>query len=339
MLRKIFVAILLFVAFILGNFIAQVEAATLAQNVKGNLKISMLDIGHGDAILIQTGKQTILIDTALTKMHDILVQDLEKFSVTKIDKLILTHPHADHIGGAKMLLNPTQEELATYPYLKKISVAEVYDNDVAYTSKLYRNFMKAINKKGTPCQSLKTGDTLDFGNGVKFTVLNPTAEFVETINAKNFDKNDRQYNINNGSIVGKLTYKNFSMMFTGDCEKESEAKILANNNAENLKCDILKSGHHGIGTSSTKDFVATINPSVVLISTPDKKKNDVRVGNPNARILKYCLKCAGKENIFCTRFNGIITVTSDGENFSVTPEKKEDWVDKWIAHKKALKKK
>ncbi len=337
MLKKFLLAAFLSVAFILG--VTQAEAATLAQNVKGDLKISMLDIGHGDAILIQTGKQTILIDTAKIDQNANLIKGLEKFSVTRIDKLILTHPHSDHIGGAKMLLDPTQEELATYPYLQKISVGEFYDNGVLYTSKVYRRLMKTINKKGISPQSLKTGDTLDFGNGVNFKVIWPTSEFVETINGKAYDKEDRQYRMNNVSIVGKLTYKDFSMMFTGDCEKESEAKILASNNAENLKCDVLKSGHHGTGTSSSKEFVTTINPSAVLISTEDRMAKGVRTGNPNARILKYYLKCASKENIFCTRFNGIITVTSDGKNFSVAPEKKGDWVDKWIAHKKELKKK
>lgn len=339
MLKKLLLAVFLSVSFIICGFAGQIEAATLAQNVRGDLKIAMFDIGHGDAILIQTGAQTILIDTAMPDMNGVLVKDLEKFAVTRIDKLILTHPHSDHIGGAKILLSPTQEELAAYPYLGKISVAEVYDNGVAHTSKLYRNFMKAINKKGTPRQSLKAGDTLDFGNGVKFKVLNPTAAFVETVNAKNYDKDNVEYSINNGSIVGKLTYKNFSIMLTGDCVKESEAKILASNSAKDLKCDVLKSGHHGARNASAKEFVTTIAPSVVLISTPDKMENNVRIGNPNIRVLQNYLACADKQNIFCTRFNGIITVTSDGQNFSVTPEKKEDWVDKWIAHKKILLKK
>ena len=310
-----------------------------AQDVKGDLKISMLNIGHGDSIVIQTKKQTILIDTGKHDEHARFVRELEKLSVTKIDKLIFTHPHIDHIGGARMLISPNEKELTAYPYLKKISVEKVYDNGIAYTSKLYRNYMKTINAKGIPRQSLKTGDTLDFGNGVKFKVLSPTAEFVTTVNGKTFDKSDREHNINNGSIVGKLTYKNFSMMFTGDCEKESEAKIVANNNAKDLKCDVLKAGHHGIGTSSTKEFVKTINPSVVLISASNKKENNVLVGNPNARVLKNYLAYVDKENVFCTRFNGTITVTSDGKNFSVTPEKEEVWAEKWIAHKKTLKKK
>ena len=336
LLKKFLLAAFLSVAFMLG--VTQAEAATLSQNVKGDLKITMLNVGHADAILIQTGKQTILIDTATAEIRGVVIKELEKLSVTKIDKLILTHPHADHIGGAKMLLDPVEKEVAKYPYLKKISIGKVYDNGVVHTSKPYRRYMTSINEKGIAHQSLKTGDILDFGNGVKFKVLFPTAKYVETVNADPLKK-DGEYKMNNGSIVGKLTYKNFSMMFTGDCEKESEAKILASNNARDLKCDVLKSGHHGVGTSSTKEFVKAINPSAVLISTADKIENNVRTGHPGVGVLRSYLQCVNQKNIFCTRFNGVITVTSDGQNFSVTPEKKEDWVDKWIAHKQNLAKK
>ena len=332
MLKKIFCMMLLLVACIAGGCNAQAE---VKQNVKGDLKISMFNIGHGDAILIRTGKQTILIDSAKNDKHAEFVRELEKFSVTKIDKLILTHPHIDHIGGAKMLIAPNQAELEAYPYLKKISVAAVYDNGVAHTSKTYKNYLKTVQAKKLPHQSLKVGDTLDFGNGVKFKVLNPTAEFVTTVNGTQIDPKNREYNLNNGSIVGKLTYKKFSMMFTGDCEKESEAKILANNKVEDLKCDVLKSGHHGLATSSTKNFVNAIKPSYVLISAPHQEKDNVPAGAPALRVLgNYLAAGVDKKNIFCTRFNGTITVTSDGKNFSVESQKKEDWVDKWTALKK-----
>ena len=94
--------------------------------------------------------------------------------------------------------------------------------------------MKAIDAKGITHQSLKVGDTLDFGNSVKFNVLYPTPELVSAVNGG--QKSDP----NNESVVGKLTYKKFSMMFTGDAEKEVEAALLANNKTKDLKCDVLK---------------------------------------------------------------------------------------------------
>ena len=336
MLKRIFLTVLAATILIFSGCAMQSEAA----KVDGDLKISMLNIGHGDAILVRTGKQTILIDSANVTKHAELVRELEKLFVTKIDKLILTHPHIDHIGGAKMLMNPSKKELKDFPYLKKISVAKIYDNGIAYTSKTYQRYMETARNKKIPREALKAGDSLDFGNGVKFKVISPPAEFVDFINAGNYDKKDRANRMNNTSIVGKLTYKNFSMMFTGDCEKESEAKILANNKEKDLKCDVLKSGHHGINTSSRKEFVAAVNPSCVLISAGHSEKNGVVAGFPQLKVLqKYLAAGVETKNIYCTRFNGTITLTSDGQNFSIESETKEDWVNKWMAHLKEIQKK
>ena len=312
----------------------QAEAAP-AQVVNGDLKISMLDVGQGDAILIQTKKQTILIDTSDTDERDLLVNELEKLSVTKIDKLILTHPHADHIGNAKVLIKPSKKEINANPYLEKISVAEVYDNGIVSTSPLYKSYTKAIENVGITLTALKVGDTLDFGGGVKFNVLYPLPDIVKAVNA-----GDEKSDPNNESIVGKLTYKKFSMMFTGDAERKVESEIWADNDEKDLKCDILKAGHHGSYTASTENFLRTVKPSYVLISAgPDEERRNT-YGHPHLEPLEnYLAQGIDKKNIFCTRWNGTITVISDGKNFSVKPEKSEDWIDKWIAQKKKEKKK
>ena len=313
---------------------SQAEAAPV-QNVNGDLRISMLNVGQGDAILIQTKKQNILIDTSDTDERDLLVSELEKLSVTRIDKLILSHPHADHIGSAKALINPSAKEQKANPYLEKISVSEVYDNGIAASSPLYKSYMKAVDAKGIAYHSLKTGDTLDFGGGVKFSVLYPTPEVVNAVNNGGW-KSDP----NNESVVGKLTYKKFSMMFTGDAEKQVESEILSNNKTADLKCDVLKSGHHGSYTASTKNFVAAVNPSVVVISAgPDEERRNT-YDHPHLKPLEnYLAQGIDKKNIFCTRWNGTITIISDGQNFSVAPEEKGDWLEKWIAQKKKEHKK
>jgi len=344
-MKKILTAVLLLATMIFGGCggqskeepkgetqaVAKEETqAEAAKDVKGDLKISMLDVGQGDAILIQTGKQNVLIDTSDTDERDLLVSELEKLSVTKIDKLILTHPHADHIGSAKALINPSKKELNANPYLKKISVAEVYDNGIASTSPLYKSYMKAIDAKKISHHSLKAGDTLDFGNSVKFNVLFPTEEVV-----KNVNDDGQKSDPNNESVVGKLTYKKFSMMFTGDAEKEAENEILAKNKAKDLKCDVLKSGHHGSYTASTKKFVAAVNPSYVLISCGPEEERRNTYGHPHLEPLEnYLAQGIDEKNILCTRWNGTITVTSDGKTFSVKAEDNEDWVDKWITKKK-----
>ena len=338
MIKKIFLTIIMLATFIFSGCLSQAEVdggahIAAAQN-KGDLKISMLNINYGESILIQTRKQTILIDTGNTKNHDLIVKELEKLAVTKIDKLIITHPHSDHMGGAQMLIAPSEKQLAAFPYLEKISVGEVYDNGVAFASNVYKNYLKALQTKGLTVHSLKAGDTLDFGGGVKFNVLFPTEDFVNFVNNNEIANDDKEHNINNGSIVGKLTYKNFSMMFTGDCERASEAKILAGNDAKELKCDVIKVPHHGSTTSSTKNFVEAVNPTYVLISSGMKANDTAGKGHPYLRPLQtYLAAGVDKNNIYCTRFNGTITLTSDGKNISVAVENKEDWLDKWIALK------
>ena len=351
-MKKIFLTVIMLATFILSGCGGQATDETQSESqakaetkteskteatstVKGDLKISMLDVGQGDAILIQTGKQNVLIDTSDTDERELLVSELEKLNVTKIDKLILTHPHADHIGSAKVLINPSKKELTANPYLEKISVAEVYDNGIASSSPIYKSYTKAAADKGIKCTALKVGDTLDFGNSVKFKVLYPLPDVVKAVNDGK-EKSDP----NNESIVGKLTYKKFSMMFTGDAERKVESEIWADNDAKELKCDILKAGHHGSYTASTENFVKTVAPSYVLISCGPEEERRNTYGHPHLEPLQnYLAEGIDKNHIFCTRWNGTITVVSDGKNFSVTPERKEDWLDKWIAQKKKDKKK
>ena len=337
-MKKIFLTLLLPLLFVLSG--CNTQAAMGNKNLSGiedDLAISMLNIGHGDSILIETPQQTILIDTADASEHAKLVRELEKFSVTKIDKLILTHPHVDHIGGARMLIKPTEKHLTEFPYLKEISVAEVYDNGIPFTSAAYRNYLGAVESTKIKRHSLKIGDTLDFGGGVKFKVLWPPKNFVDEMNAGKADKDDKDYKMNNSSIVGRLTYGNFSMMFTGDCEKESETKVVENNDAKDLKCNVLKAGHHGSRTSSTVKFLRAVDPEYVLISAGNKEDKGNAHGSPHLRPLeKFLAQGIDPKNIFCTRWNGTITVTSDGNNFSVTPETQHDWVEEWMEKKRKL---
>ena len=304
--------------------VSAAEKPTSTKNVKGDLKITMLNVGQGDAFLIQTKTQNILIDTSDQDERAKLVSELEKADVSTFDKIILTHPHADHIGGMDKLL-------------KDYTVKEVFDNGIASTSKLYLNYMKAIKAdKNIKHSTLKAGDVLDFGDGVKFEVLYPTAELVEEVNG------GKKSDPNNESIVGRLVYKNFSVMFTGGAEKIVESNIWADNDAKKLKSTILKAGHHGSYTASTENFLSVVKPEVVLISAgePTDKRGGNTYGHPHREPLENYLNAGiDSKNIFWTWKNGTVTIISDGKNFSVTPETEEDWVEEWITEKKKDRKK
>ena len=304
------------------------------KQVKGNLKITMLNVGQGDAFLIQTKTQNILIDTSDMDERTKLVNELDKAGVTKFDKIILTHPHADHIGGIEKLLKDS-----------KYTINEVCDNGIAATSKLYLNYMKELKSQNIKHTSLKAGDVLDFGDGVTFNVLYPTKDVVDAVNS-GAQKTDP----NNESVLGRLVYKKFAMMFTGDAEIEEEIAILSLNkdNLKVFKSQILKSGHHGSRTAldssnaSSVDFLRLINPEYVLISAgePTDKRGGNTYGHPHLEPLEaYLANGIPSKNILWTWKNGTVTIVSNGKDFSVTPEIEEDWVEQWIAEKKKSAKK
>ena len=283
-MKKIFAAV-----FGLLFFIA---ATCSAYTDEGKLKVTMLDVGQGDAFLIETHEQNILIDTGDISARSKLLTQLNDAGITRFEKIILTHPHADHICNAKAVIDAFPVDL-------------VIDNGKASNSPLYNNYVSTE----IPRQAVVSGDVLDFGGGVKFRVFLP-------------DSSTTLQGVNNQSIVGNLTFGDFSILFTGDIEKDAEKYLWRNSNI-NLESTILKACHHGSRTSSTDNFVGHVKPTFVFISAGLNNK----FGHPHKAALRtYRENFVLDENIFCTAFNGQVAVETDGTNYIVIPEKVSDWV-------------
>jgi competence protein ComEC len=291
----VMIAVSLIMAVGCGNAVDKLKnvdagKATNAQTkTSGPVTIKMLNIGQGDSILIKTGEQVILIDTGDVDMRNKLVELLKKENVHQIDKLIITHPHADHLGGA-------------YAVLKEFTVKQVYDNGQTTTNATYRTYMKLITSKKIPYKQVLDCENLDFGSGVSFKVFSPTADEIKAGG-----------DLNSNSIVGKLVYNKFSMLFTGDCEADRERLILAKyGNA--LKSTILKSPHHGSKTSSNREYLKTIAPEAVLIScgvnNDYKHPHDVTMNKYNDLKMK----------IYRTDKDGSITIETDGNTYKIQKE-------------------
>ena len=262
-----------------------------------NLEIKVLNVGQGDAILIRKDGQTVLIDTSDLDEHDKFRKELKKAGVSVIDKLIITHPHADHLGGASVLF-------------KEFQVKAVYDNGLLATAKFYREYLKSVKNKNIPYKQLTRGDVLELAPGVVFKVLSPEKEYIDS-GAK--WKNGK-VDYNGSSIVGRLSYGKFAIMLTGDVETAGESMIVKHKE-DDLKCQVLKAGHHGSKTSSSEKFLRAVEAEAVVISCG--AGNDY--GHPHAQAMKRFNN--HKLKIYRTDENGTVTITSDGKTYSIKGEK------------------
>ena len=284
-------------------------AANSKVEAKGQLTISMLDIGQGDAVLIQTGAKNILIDTGDDKYYEDgkkgkentqLLTELQKLKIDHIDTLVMTHAHADHIGKADKVI-------AQY------GVKELVYNGIPSTSKYFINALKAAKANGTQQVKVKAGDVLDFGNGVSFEIVSPSQSLIDEDTAA--IKAKKKVDVNNESVVGRLTFGNFAMLFTGDAEGPVEKEMVASY-GKKLKCQVLKAGHHGSKTSSTAEFLKLVQPESVVMSLGVNNQ----YGHPHEALLNRLQK-QGIKNIYRTDANGTITIVSDGSSYSITTEK------------------
>ncbi len=237
-----------------------------------NLRVYCLDVGQGDSILITNNNKTMLIDASTNEMGSRVVKYLNDLGIKKIDYLVGTHPHEDHIGGLDNVI-------------KNFDIGTIYMPNVVATTKTYEEVIDAISAKKLKVTSPKTGD--------KFTVGNAECEVMSIRN----DKDD----YNNCSIVIKMDFNNVSYLFTGDAEESVESS----RNWPHI--DVLKVGHHGSNTSSSKNFLEQIKPEVALISVGQGNT----YGHPTQATLKRLSNIGAK--IYRTDENGTILLIEKGE--------------------------
>ena len=267
-------------------------AAAKGDNGKSStLTVRMLDIGQGDSFLLEKDGKFVMIDTGDIEHREAIVQLLKKYHVKTISKIIITHPHADHLGGMNAIF-------------KNFKVESIYDDGMPANTASYKNYLKQIEANKIPYQSLKAGDEVNFFDGVNFKVLGPVKKIKDQKGNSDF---------NNNSIVGRLTYGNFSMMFTGDAEKEEEASILSQKGT--FKSDVLKVGHHGSRTSTSPEFLKAVAPKEAFISCG--QGNDY--GHPHKVTVDKLNKA--KIHIYRTDRDGTVTLTTTGKEYTIQKER------------------
>lgn len=253
-------------------------------NVAGNIEIHFIDVGQADCILIKNKGKSMLIDAGNNDDASLIKQYLTNQEITKLDYVIGTHPHEDHIGSLDVVINNFDIETIIMP--NKVS-----------TTKTFEDVIEAIENKKLSITESKVGDKYTLGD----------AEFVILAPNKDYDDN------NNVSVVIRLTYGENSFMLTGDAEELSEKDILKT--GLTLKSDVLKFGHHGSSSSTSKDFLEAVSPKYgVLLCGVDNS-----YGHPHRETLDKI----SKYNIetYRTDEQGTIILVSDGKNISWDIEK------------------
>ncbi len=256
----------------------------IINNNKDKLIVHYIDVGQGDSIFIELpNKETMLIDAGEKTYGEVVYNYINNLNYNYITYLIGTHPHSDHIGGLQYII-------------ENIEVKHIYMPKVVHTTKTYENLLTTISNHN-----------LKINKGIAGTNIINQDNLIIDIIAPNKDEYD---DLNNYSIVLKITYGNNKFLFMGDAETLSEKEITSD-----VSSDVIKIGHHGSNTSSSLSFIKKVNAKYGIIMVG----NDNKYNLPKDDILKR-YKDIGTL-VYRTDINGNIIIISDGNNIEVKKDK------------------
>lgn len=250
------------------------------KNSGNDLKIHYIDVGQGDATIIEQNGHYMLIDAGTNDCENDLITYIDNLNITKIDYVIATHAHEDHIGSMDTVIS-------------KYEVGKILFPKHTTTTKTFENFVKAVKNKNLKLYAPSVNEEFVFEDS-KFIVLAP--------NKDNYEE------INNYSIVIKFIYKDTSYLFTGDAETLSEQEML-NNNLD-ISADVLKVGHHGSNSSTSQNFLNEVKPKYAVISVA--KYNDYN--HPKKTVMNRLKN--NNIKVYRTDESGTIVLTSDGKTIA-----------------------
>lgn len=285
-----FFLLLALAAFLLWQELSPWEKAPAPNPPAAELTLRVIDVGQAQSLLLTCGEDAILVDAGEYAAGGQVLAALSRAGVKSLTAAILTHPHGDHYGGMRTVLEKTPAA-AFY-------TAAVPENQLP-TTQSYEKLLSTLSEQAIPAAYLFAGDTLHLGDAA-VTVLSPA-------------RGATWENLNNYSLVLRVTYGNTAFLLMGDAEAEVEETLLAAKTE--LAADVLVVGHHGSATSSSENFLKAVAPRYAILSVGEDNSYNL----PNTGVLTR-LKEQGAA-LYRTDLQGTVTVTSDGENLTITTAK------------------
>ena len=245
--------------------------------VDGEIFVHFIDVGQGDAILVQNADNAVLIDSGPRGAEADLIAYLRSQGVHTLDVVVATHPHADHIGSKPGILD-------------NFNVLEVWMPDAIHTTLTFERFIDAIYRNDIEVSRISAGDRLRAGQ-IQMMAVAPGSS--------------GHNNLNNYCIVLHMVYGETAFLFTGDAEAYTEEKILRS--GRNIRADVMLAGHHGSHTSSTDAFLDAVGAHTAVISAGANN----RYGHPHGVVLNRLQ--ARNMDVLRTDLHGTIVFATDGE--------------------------
>jgi competence protein ComEC len=263
-------------AFVIINYRSTIKTNL---NLENNIITHFIDVGQGDCILIQVNHKNLLIDSGPSNSKEGVIRYLKNNNITKLDYIIATHPHEDHIGGMASII-------------KTFKVGEFIAPRVTSSSEEFKDMIRALINENLNITVAKPNTTLDLGPDTTCIILSPNKKIYK--------------DTNNYSCAIKISYKTSTYLFTGDIETISEQEIL--NKGYDLEAQVLKIAHHGSNSSSSTEFLNAVHPKIAVISSGANNT----YGHPNKETIDKLknLNCI----IYRTDLDKNIVLISDGTN-------------------------